>query len=318
MLTSSPAVLLLLALLADVSATTQPSLPDCEASPHRLELLAAPSDKVPEVCVSPDLPTTFRFDSPLPPGGVELQERERFEDVSMGTRSLTVIPPENLQSGERLKLVVRFTDGAAPTSATFELVSHPAGAARQVEVFRNRRTVEDYQQEVKEKEARIRQLQTELVRMQAEGCGLGITGLIASGLLKVDEKNAQGVMAKILMSVSTTPSANALIERTVVSYRSTTMRGEKDKDVMRVAVAMLMENRGTEPWTAKDAALLVGKDQDVKEAKVWQPAPIPPGQTGLVMVETEMLAQEARGTFTLKLWDENGDRLVTRGGVTFP
>jgi len=36
------------------------------------------------------------------------------------------------------------------------------------------------------------------------------------------------------------------------------------------------------------------------------------------MVETELLAQEARGTFTLKLWDANGGRLVTLGGVTFP
>ncbi|HYO67414.1 MAG TPA: DUF2381 family protein [Archangium sp.] len=318
MLTSPPAVLLLLALLADASATAQPPLPSCEASPHRIELLAAPTDKAPEVCISPDLPTTFRFDSPLPPGAVELQERERFEDVSTGTRSITVIPPKDLRSGERLKLVVRFTDGAAPTSATFELVGHPARAARQVEVFRNRRTVEDYQQEVKEKEARIRQIQSELGRAQAEGTGLGIMGLIASGLLKVDVTNLQGVLAKNLKSTITDPPANALRTQTVISYRSTTTRVEKDEDVMRVAVAMVMENPGTALWTAKDAALLVGKGQDVKQVKVWQLAPIPPGGSGLVVVETELLAQEARGTFTLKLWDENGGRLVTLGGVTFP
>jgi len=76
-----------------------------------------------------------------------------------------------------------------------------------------------------------------------------------------------------------------------------------------------MDNPDTAPWTAKDAALLVGKGQDMKQ---WQLAPIPPGQTGLVMVETELLAHEARGTFTLKLWDENGGRPVTLGGVTFP
>jgi uncharacterized protein (TIGR02268 family) len=214
--------------------------------------------------------------------------------------------------------VVRFTDGAAPTSATFELVGYPARAARQVEVFRNRRTVEDYQQEVKEKEARIRQLQSELVRTQAEGSGLGITGLIASGLLKVDVTNVQGVLTKNLTSTITTPSANALLTPSVISYRSTTTRREKGEDVMRVAVAMVMDNRGTAPWTAKDAALLVGKGQDVKEAKAWQLAPIPPGGSGLVIVETGLLAHEARGNFTLKLWDENGGRLVTLGGVTFP
>ena len=37
-----------------------------------------------------------------------------------------------------------------------------------------------------------------------------------------------------------------------------------------------------------------------------------------LMVETELLALEARGTFTLKLWDENEGQLVTLGGVTFP
>nr|WP_245814759.1 DUF2381 family protein [Cystobacter ferrugineus] len=214
--------------------------------------------------------------------------------------------------------MVRFADGAAPTSATFELVGHPARAARQVEVFRNRRTVEDYQEEVQEKEARIRQLQTELVRTQAEGSGLGITGLFASGLLTVDTKNGQGVLAKDIQSTITKPSANALPARTIISYRSTTLRREKGEDVMRVAVAMVMENLGTAPWTAKDAALLVGKGQDVKEAKVWQFAPIPTDQMGLVVVETELLAHEARGTFSLKLWDESGGRLVTLGGVTFP
>jgi uncharacterized protein (TIGR02268 family) len=151
-----------------------------------------------------------------------------------------------------------------------------------VEVFRHRRTVEDYQQEVQEKEARIRQLQTELVRTQAEGSGLGITGLIASELLKVDALNVQGVLAKNLKSTITMPSANALPTPTVSSYRSTTARGEKGGDVMRVAVAMAMDNPGTAPWTARDAALLVGKGQDVKEAKVWQLAPIPPGGSGLV------------------------------------
>ena len=52
---------------------------------------------------------------------------------------------------------------------------------------------------------------------------------------------------------------------------------------MRVAVAMVMDNPGTAPRTVKDAALLVGKGQDVKQVKVWQLAPIPPEGSGLVM-----------------------------------
>ena len=137
-------------------------------------------------------------------------------------------------------------------------------------------------------------------------------------MLNVYAPNVQGVLAKNLTNTITKPSANALLTPTVISYRSITKRREKGEDVMRVAVAMVMENPGTAPWTAKDAALLVGKGHDMKEAKVRQLTPIPPGQTGLVVVETELLAQEARGTFTLKLWDENGVRLVSLGGVTFP
>ena len=135
---------------------------------------------------------------------------------------------------------------------------------------------------------------------------------------ELDALNVQGVLAKNLKSTITMPSATALLTSTVIRYRSTTKRGENGKDMTRVAVAMVMDNPGTAPWTARDAALLVGKGHDVKEAKVWQLAPIPPGGSGLVVVETELLAHEARGIFTLKLWDENGGRLVTLGGVTFP
>jgi len=55
-----------------------------------------------------------------------------------------VLPPEDLQPGERFEVTVHFPDGAAPTRATFTLVPHPAFAPRQVAVFRHPRTVEDY------------------------------------------------------------------------------------------------------------------------------------------------------------------------------
>ena len=52
--------------------------------------------------------------------------------------------------------------------------------------------------------------------------------------------------------------------------------------------------------------------------KVWPLAPILPNQEVLLVVETELLEEEARGTFVLKLWDASGSRLVTVGNVTFP
>jgi hypothetical protein len=36
------------------------------------------------------------------------------------------------------------------------------------------------------------------------------------------------------------------------------------------------------------------------------------------VVELEMTARDAQGTFTLKMWDGSGSRLVTLGNVTFP
>jgi uncharacterized protein (TIGR02268 family) len=268
-----------------------------------------------EVCISPELPTTFRFDSLLAPGSVELQGRERFEDVSTGTRSVTVLPPADLQTGERFTVVVRFADGAAPTSATFILVGHPALGTRQVDVFRLKRTVEDYQRETQEERKKAQQLGRELERMRLEKGPGGITGLIASGLMAVGFDDP-GVKAEdITRGIIKTPG-NALDMVRFLSYRVTT----REKNVVRVAVAVELVNLGTQPWALKEAALM-GKGQESKPLKVsWQSSPIPPDpeERGVVVVELELTAGEARGPFTLKLWDESGKRVVTLGNVTFP
>lgn len=309
----STASLLALVLHTGTSAAAWPQLPDCAASPSRIELPADPTDHVLEVCISTERPTTFHFDSPLAPGAVELQDRERFEDVSVGARSFTVLPPINLQPGERFKVVVPFPDGAAPTRATFMLVGHPALGARQVDVFRHKRTVEDYQREVREERSKFEQLAQELERLRLENGPGGLTGLLAAGVMTLDN---QGVKAEELTRSTTQFASNALHIRWAYSYRSTTNR----VGVVRVAVAVKLENLGTLPWTIKDAAL-VGKGQEVRPVKVlWQPSPILPGEEepGVVVMEWELTAREAQGLFTLKMWDESGSRLVTIGHVTFP
>jgi uncharacterized protein (TIGR02268 family) len=314
---SSSAAFLALVLLTGANAIAQPRLPDCEAFPSRIELTAEPTDKVREVCISPERPITFRFDSPLVPGSVDLRGHERFEDVSTGTRSFNILPPADLHPGERFVVAVRFADSAAPTSATFELVGHPALGTRQVDVYRRTRTVEDYQQEVKEKEVTIRQLRTELERTQGKAGEPGLTWLIASKLMKLDHT---GVKAEeITRHVILSPS-NALRGWQVFGYRSTTSLMIGEENVVRVAVAVMMFNPGTQPWTVGDA-VLVGKGQELKQVKkVWQRAPIVSDSPmpGEVVVEADMTEKEAQGTFTLTLWDESGMRLVTVGNVTFP
>ena len=313
----SPAALLALVLLTGASAIAQPHLPDCAASPPRLELPAEPTGKVQEVCISPELPITFRFDSLLVPDSMELQDRKRFEDVSTGTRSFNILPPADLQPGERFKVVVRFADGAAPTSATFMLVGHPALGTRQVNVFRHKRTVEDYQRETQEERKRSQQLGQELERLRLEKGSGGLAGLFASGLMVV---NDQGVKAEDIRKGIIKAPGDALNVWKVFSYRTNLKHQEGEEEFVRVAVAMELENPSTQPWTLQDA-VLVGKNQETKPMKVsWQPSPISPRgeRPGVVVVDFELMAWEARGPFTLKLWDESGKRLVTLGNVTFP
>ncbi|HSP80685.1 MAG TPA: DUF2381 family protein, partial [Myxococcaceae bacterium] len=190
-----PASLLALVLLTGSPTAAQPHLPDCAAFPSSIELPAEPTGHVHEVCISQGQPTTFHFDSTLAPGMVELQSRERFVDVSTGTRSFTVLPPADLQAGERLRATVGFADGAAPTGATFILVGHPALGMRQVDVFRHKRTVEDYQRETQEERKRSQQSARELALLRRENGPGGLTGLFAAGVMAL---NDQGVKAKEL------------------------------------------------------------------------------------------------------------------------
>jgi uncharacterized protein (TIGR02268 family) len=212
--------------------------------------------------------------------------------VPTGDSSFALLPLEDLQPGERFVVTVRFTDGAAPTNATFQLVVHPAWAPRQVEVFRHRRTVEDCQKENQEERTKSQQLGQDLGQLQMEHGPGGLTGLFASGVLVL---NDTGVLAKPLKKDFTTAETNALSVDEVHSYRATTPRMEGELRVMRVIVAMKAKNLGTLPWQAYDAAL-VNKVQEAAKVKVWSRAPIAPDTEDLVVVEAEMTEQEARGT----------------------
>jgi uncharacterized protein (TIGR02268 family) len=281
----------------------------------RIELPAEPASELPEVCISPELPTTFHFDSPLMSGSMELQGRERFEDVAPGTRSFTVFAPADLGTGERLKVGVRFSDGAAPTRATFMLVGHPAFGIRDVGVFRYKRTVEDYQRETLEEREKSQRLREEFERVRLETGPGGITELISAGMM-----NRGGIVVRELLRNALVPPNNALDLQEAYSYRSITTRKEGGEHMVRVAVEVKLLNPGTQPWTVRDAAL-VRKGQGAMPMKlVWQASPLQPGavELALVVVELEMTARDAQGTFTLKMWDESGSRLVTLGNVTFP
>ncbi|ATB29983.1 DUF2381 family protein [Melittangium boletus] len=306
-----------LVLFTGLHAPAQPRSLDCAASPHRLELSPESPAEVKPVCINPDQPTTFLFDSPLVPESAEIQGRERFTDVAMGTRSVTLLPSKDLQPGERFTMVVRFADGAAPANASFSLVGHPAFGARKVEVFRHKRTVEEYQREIQEEREKSRQFAKELEQLRMQNGPGGLTGLIASGLMKLDSKE-NGVVTRTLDIATKTPRETIHAEKGI-SYRSSTTREHEGREVVRIAVAMVLRNPDPQPWSSAGAAL-ERKGQEPRPARVfWQASPIAPDSgTGLFVVEWELTAGEAQGAFTVKAWDESGHRLILLNGVTFP
>jgi uncharacterized protein (TIGR02268 family) len=260
------------------------------------------------VCISPGQTTFISFDADLAPGSLTLDGAERFSKVEPGPSAVKLVPSERVALGEPVRLTVRFRDGAAPASATLLLVAHAAQAAPLVEVHREARTVESYQQELRAKEEEARQLREEVARLRAERGGPGgLSGLFASRLL-----GDTGIPSEVITQRVTRNPANALRLERARSYRASG----------RVAVRLLLAHpEGAAPWTAQGAALTPEgrRGAALRVLSVWQAEPIAPGpEGGDVVVEVEATEEEARGAFTLKLWEAAGVRTVTVGGVTFP
>ena len=141
-------------------------------------------------------------------------------------------------------------------------------------------------------------------------CRMDSRGAIASGLVDGE----RGVAIKDLTNDVTEKDGNALAMYTVASYRA--------KE--RVAVEVYFSNPGTTPWTAAGAVLRSAKGEVLKPLPLWPSEPILPptpggvDNRGRVVVEVLATEKEARGTYTLILWDAERQRAVTLGNVTFP
>jgi uncharacterized protein (TIGR02268 family) len=255
------------------------------------------------VCISPDVPLTLRFDTPLQPESVRLENRERFGDMAPGQQSLFLVPPEKLEAGEQFKLEVCFADGAAPACTSFHLRAHPALGLSQVKVFRAPRSVASLQEGEKAAQAEARQCQEEVRQLRAErGAPEGLRGVLASGLL-----GERGILFKTLTKLVTETKGNALRLMEARSYRA---EG-------RVAVDVRLDNSGTLPWVAAGAVLRGPKGEVLRPLPLWQQEPGAKGWRRVV-VEIPASEQEARGTYTLILWDAEHKRTVTLGHITFP
>lgn len=303
--TFTPWVLLTLVLAGP--ASVQAEADTCEAGGRHVELPAAPGGERPALCISPERATLVSFDVDLRPGSVTLEGVDRFTRVETGPSTLKLLPSEKVTAGERLTLTVGFQDGAAPTSATFELVVHADQAESLVHVYRLARPVESYAQELVEMKARLRQLEAENARLRAESSGQrGLTGLIAAKIM-----DKWGVPSSSLFRGITEAATNAVLAKRIVTYRSAT----------RVAVEVaLRPSASASPWTMEGKALKrqERKGLALKVVESWQSAPLVPGGPDVTVVVEAEAPVDTSGPFTLRLWDASGTRTITLGGITFP
>ncbi len=301
---SSPLFLLVLALLQGSPVVEPLPAAGCE-DVRRIELSRNPTKGGREICVSPGFMTGLFFDASV---SVELQDEVRFVEVTRGRSGISFVPPRDMVEGERLRLTARFTDGASQEAIAFTLVAYSGRATHQVEVYRDQRTRESFQQEVTQERARSQQLSEENQRLRGElermrarlEQPVGLRDVIISGAM-----GAAGVAAQPLLDLAERAGREISANRGVC-YRSAT----------NVAVAVWLRNSGAEPWTVAGASLTL--DGEPMKGVVWHGETIGAGKTGLVVVEVNG-AEDAllRGEATLSLW-EAGPRALHIPQVTFP
>ncbi|AKJ01830.1 uncharacterized protein (TIGR02268 family) [Archangium gephyra] len=309
---SSAALLRLMLLAAPLDASALSAPPGCEAGPGHLELTEDTPGEARAVCIHPGLSTSFFFDAKL--GRVELAWREHFRVIEDET-GLALVPTRALTQGERVPMTVFFQDGAAPASARFILVVHPSEAARQVEVTRQPRTLTSYREGEQQARAEARQCQEDKARLEARCSGqVGLLSLLAQELL-----GEGGIADKNITRSVTSRPGNTLTSTRARSYRSGTPREEGGRMLVRLALELDLKNNGSAPWTPAGAVLVGPRGVEWKALGVWSQGPIAPGESRRVGMEVETTEEAARGTFTLKLWNQEasgGGEFFD--GVSFP
>jgi len=300
------AALPLFLLLVGTSAAAQPSTPPCETAdaPRLVELSATAPKEVPEVPIQSGRLTTFLLGAPLKLAGMELEEREGFSRVTGLEDALLLMPSKAFTVGRRLKLRLRFVEGTVPASADFVLVVSRIQAQSQVEVNLQPGTPYASWQEAEAERIKLRQVQAELERERRKPEGL--TGLLANGQVDVTGLTARRLRWK--RDFTQLPGQPLQVQE-ATGYRA---RGV-------VALALEVDNVSSRPWRAAGASLVGEGGERLKVLRVWPTEPLAPGaKWQRVVVEAEVTQAQARGRFTLSLWQEGEPPSVSLDGVTFP
>ncbi len=310
---SSAALLPFVLLTTPLDAGARAPLPTCASGTRQVELMAGRPDVKHEVCIRPGRSTSFFFNAKL--ARVELPEPELFRLIK-DEAGFTLMATQALPDGERVPVTVYFQEGT-PVSATFVLVVHPSEVEHEVLVTRQERTVASYREGEQQALEEARQCRWENARLQVECTAqVGLTTLLSLKLM-----GETGVPSKDIKRSLFVRPGNTLTHNKAHSYRSDTGRTTEDgRTLVRLAVVQELRNTADTPWTLAGAVLVGPRGEEWKALAVWPLEPIAPGKKQRVVVEVEVPEEEARGTFTLKLWSQEEGRARDEcfEGVTFP
>lgn len=304
-----PSVVLLALVLTtgvDGAAATQSRPPPPGTGLRRIELRADAAGAEPELHIRPKVSTVLTFDVKLArePSGrlqVELERSTDFTRVDLGESVLRLVPSGALKAGDRLRLTVRFVDGAAPAKATFALVVGEERPDRLVEVSHEPLPGESLPREVREAWAAVRQCQEALARAQAVPEGL--TALLNAGAL-----TDSGVVTQNLSEVAARWQGGAFVAKQLRTYSAG----------RRVLVELSLRAREpVAPWTARNASLAGHGGALLKILSVWQESPVTTNRPERILVEAETDASLVPDSWTLWLSEDGGGRALVLSDITF-
>ncbi|ATB28092.1 DUF2381 family protein [Melittangium boletus] len=309
---SAPVTVLALLFLASAPKPLPPRTGSDQLSgAPRLTVTADTQHQPQEVRISPGRGLMMTFDTPVQREGLVLEAKESFRQVILSDDGLllTLMPSSNLPLGKRMKLAIRFADGAEPISMDFSLLVSPQ-AESQWEVYRQPRPAVAYQREAEEARARLQRCQVELNQERtARDKPPGLMGLLAAKQL-----TRKGVFGKLITFDVVTRQGDAFLVQQATSYRAP--NGNSRNPRMRLAVDLKLKNEGTETWAPSNARLVTPNGEWT--AEVWPPEPIPPGGLGRILVEVELPGSVPPGPCMLKLWDKAETQVTTLSGIIFP
>jgi uncharacterized protein (TIGR02268 family) len=296
---------LILALHASPAQADAPSYVECESASSRVELPPKTTGSLPKACISADVATVFTFNADINRDSVSIQGRERFESFAVVEHMIVLRPKSNLAPGERFLMTVPFLDGAAPESATFLLIAHPALATRQVDVFRHARPVEAYQQEVQELQAENTQLRSRVKQFESQVLTRGgLADLLANRF--VDSRGIKAAQLEYLVGRhgDTLYVADGLSLHAMSSHR--------------VALRLTVSQPGSQEWSIKEI-FLTDDHGGVFEPITWLGKdPLPPdGARRPLILEWQLSDDEVKRPFALVVVGNDG-RTVRVSKVVFP